>query len=62
MANTYVTVTTPSGNQVLVSEQTTNKVVVSGDTIAITSVGTQGPSGVGDLNVVHTQGVAASTW
>jgi hypothetical protein len=62
MANTYVTVTTPSGNQVLVSEQTTNKVVVSGDTIAITSVGTAGPAGAGDLNIVHTQGVAASTW
>ena len=62
MANTYVTVTTPSGNQVHVSEQTTNKVVVSGNTVAVTSVGTQGPAGAGDLNIVHTQGSAASTW
>ena len=62
MANTYVTITTPAGNQVLVSEQTTNKVVVTGSIVAVTSVGTQGPAGAGDLNLVHTQDIAASTW
>tara|TARA_Y100000361_G_C11075072_1_gene297808 strand:- start:206 stop:562 length:357 start_codon:yes stop_codon:yes gene_type:complete len=62
MANTYVTVTTPSGNQVHVSDATTNKVVSSGNTVVVTSVGTQGPAGAGDSNAVHTQGSAASTW
>lgn len=62
MANTYVTVTTPSGNQVHVSDATTNKVVSSGNTITVTSVGTQGPAGAGDANTVHTQDTAASTW
>ena len=62
MANTYVTVTTPSGNEVHVSDATTNKVVSSGNTVVVTSVGTQGPAGAGDLSTTHTQNTAASTW
>ena len=62
MANTYVTISTPAGNIVKVSEATSNKIVASGNSIKVISVGTQGPSGVGDLHAVHTQDVAASTW
>ena len=62
MANTYVTISTPAGNVVKVSEATSNKIVTTGNTIKIVSVGAQGPAGSGDLNAVHTQDTAASTW
>ena len=62
MANTYVTISTPAGNVVKVSEATSNKIVASGNTIKVISVGAQGPAGAGDLNAVHTQDTAASTW
>jgi hypothetical protein len=62
MANTYVTISTPAGNVVKISEATSNKIVASGNTIKVISVGAQGPAGSGDLNAVHTQDAAASTW
>lgn len=62
MANTYVTISTPAGNVVKVSEATSNKIVTTGNTIKIVSVGAQGPAGSGDLNAVHTQDTASSTW
>jgi len=62
MANTYVTIATPAGNVVKVSEATSNKIVASGNTIKVISVGAQGPAGAGDLSTVHTQNTAASTW
>ncbi len=45
MANTYVTISTPAGNVVKISEATSNKIVASGNTIKVISVGAQGPAG-----------------
>ena len=61
MAN-KVQITTPAGNVVRISDSTTNKVTTAGNVVTVVAVGTQGPAGAGDLNFVHTQSVASSTW
>jgi hypothetical protein len=61
MAN-KVQITTPAGNVVRVSDSTTNKVTTAGNVVTVVAVGTQGPAGAGDLNLIHTQSVASSTW
>tara|TARA_R100001079_G_C4438618_1_gene147663 strand:- start:902 stop:1255 length:354 start_codon:yes stop_codon:yes gene_type:complete len=61
MAN-KVQITTPAGNVVRLSDSTRNKVTTSGNVVTVVAVGTQGPAGAGDLNFVHTQSVASSTW
>jgi len=62
MSQNKVQITTPAGNIVKLSDSTNNKVTTSGNIVKVVAVGTQGPAGAGDLNFVHTQSTAGSTW